>query len=83
MVRVTANEAVRKLLTPIREAAEIVDDCGTLVGYFTPASTAEDQFRRRIMAEYDPVEIAQLKASGGKGRTTAEIFEDLEAREPP
>jgi hypothetical protein len=80
MVKVIANEAVRSLLGGLEEYAEIRDAHGGLVGFFTPAS-AKDRLRAKILASYDPGEIARRKASGEMGRTTAEVLEHIRSFE--
>jgi hypothetical protein len=77
MVTITANEAVKALLAPLAEEAEIRDDRGELVGYFVPAASEVQRLRRKIEAAFDPAEIARRKASGQAGSTTAEVLERL------
>src|SRR3712207_8893381 len=47
----------------LKERTAIVDDRGRLLGDFIPAESAEGQLLRRIMAEYDPEEIADRKST--------------------
>ena len=77
MVQVIANDAVRALFGELKETAEIRDEHGGLVGYFLPAASDEARLRQKVMAQYDPAEIARRKASGEPGRTTAEVLERL------
>jgi len=77
MIQVTADDSVKALLGTLEEEAAIRDDRGTLLGYFTPAKVEAERLQQKAFAEYDPAAIKRLKASGERGKTTAEVLEHL------
>jgi hypothetical protein len=83
MIQVTADESVKALLGTLEQAAEIRDDGGTLLGYYTPAKVEAERLRQKIRAEFDPEEIARRKASKERGLTTAEVLEYLRSLGAP
>lgn len=81
MVRVTVDESVTELLVPLKERAEVFDDQGTLLGYFVPAQSPEEQLRRKAFAEYDPEKARRRRESPGGGFTTEQVMAHLKSRD--
>ncbi len=83
MTILTANDVVQAFLTPIKEAAEIRDEEGNLLGYFTPAGRAEDMLYQQDIAQFDLEELKRRAASKERGHTTEEVLNYLRALEHP
>ncbi len=83
MVQVKASEAVSALLGQIKERAELLDDRGTLFGYFVPVAVEEDELYRKAASLFDPEEIRRRKLEGGPGYTIDEVNERLRSAGNP
>jgi hypothetical protein len=83
MTILTASEAVQAFLTPIKEATEIRDEAGNLLGYFTPAGCAEDRLYQHDIAQFDLEELKRRAASKERGYTTEEVLNHLRSMEQP
>lgn len=81
MQQLTPDQLSITQLRQVTDAAEILDEAGQIIGYFTPASASDDDFYARAIARVDPDEIARRKADNRKGSTTAEILARLKAME--
>jgi hypothetical protein len=71
MSTITIDSQVKVLLEPLKEATEIRDADGNILGVYTPTNA--------MARLYDPVEIARRKQEKG-GFTLNEIKEQLKAR---
>ena len=83
MTILTANDVVQAFLTPIKEATEIRDAGGNLLGYFTPASCAEDPLYQQDITQFDLEELKRRAASKERGYTTEEVLNHLRSQERP
>ncbi|HWG47228.1 MAG TPA: hypothetical protein VN688_30985 [Gemmataceae bacterium] len=83
MTNMTATEAVQAFLTPIKEATEIRDVGGNLLGYFTPANRGEDLLYQQDIAQFDLEELKRRAASKERGLTTEEVLHHLRSLEHP
>lgn len=81
MTNLTANEVVQAFLTPIKEATEIRDTDGNLLGYFTPAGQAETLLYQQDIAQFDFEELKRRAASTERGYTTEEVLHHLRSLE--
>ena len=81
MIKLTANDAVRKALSKLDQPAEIQDAGGNIIGYFTPINHEEARLYREAAARFEPEQMQQRKDSGAKGFTTAEVLEHLKSLE--
>jgi hypothetical protein len=83
MVQVQANEAMMSLLGSLKERAVVLDDKGSVVGYFIPAESPDEQLRRKAFAEYDPEKARRRRESPDGGFTTEQVLvylKSLDAR---
>jgi hypothetical protein len=74
MIQVKANEAVTSLLGSLKERAQILDDRGTLIGYFEPVPVNEDELYRRAAALFNAEDIQRSKTAEGPWFTTDEVL---------
>ncbi len=81
MVQVRANESMRAAFGLIKERAEILNEDGTLLGYFEPVESEEDAAYRKAALLFDPEEVRKAKSAEGPWRTTAEVLERLHSLE--
>ena len=79
MVQLRMDEAMTALIEPIKERAEVLDDRGTLLGYFIPAESPEERLRRKAFAEYDPERARRRRESPEGGFTTEQVLEHLKS----
>jgi hypothetical protein len=79
MVRVKDNGSIRGLVGSVKERAEILNDDGTILGYFEPVNSEEDLAYQKAALLFDPEEIQESLSSAGPWRTTAEVLERLNA----
>jgi len=75
MERITVHEPMKGQLDALAQLAELVDDSGTPLGHFVPATvpSASDQ------CPYSPAELAQMHEEQG-GRPLRDIWESLRAK---
>lgn len=84
MNTLTANTALEEALRELKGLTEVRDGQDTVMGYFLPAMTREELLLYlKVLAEYDPAEIARRKAEPGKRYTLQEILAQLEAMGKP
>jgi hypothetical protein len=85
MVQVKANEAILAVLGTLKERTEVIDDRGSVVGYFIPAESPDEQLRRKALADYSEEEYRNLKAAseGGERYTTEQVLERLRSLGAP
>jgi hypothetical protein len=80
MVQVKADGSMAAILGPIKERAEVLDDRGTLLGYFEPAVDTEEALYRHAATLFDPEEVQKALADDdGHWSTTVEILDRLRA----
>lgn len=79
MVQLKADGAISAFLVPIKERAEILDDRGTVLGYFEPAvdADAEEALYRHAITLFDLEEVERARTVGGRGATTEEVLDRL------
>jgi hypothetical protein len=83
MVQLKVDGAMTAVLGRAKERAEILDEQGTLLGYFEPVESAEDELYRKAALLFDPEEIRRRKADPSPGHTTAEVLERLRSMGNP
>lgn len=74
MTKIIVDAALRSKLRSLREAAQLVDESGHVLGEFLPVSTANNR-----EPQIGEKEIKRRLRAGG-GRSLAEILADLEKR---
>jgi hypothetical protein len=77
MVQLRVDRATTAVLGQAKERSEILDDQGTLLGYFEPVENPEDELYRKAALLFDPEEIRRAKADDRPCYTTAEVLERL------
>jgi hypothetical protein len=77
MDQLRVDGAMTAVLGRAKERAEILDEQGTLLGYFEPVESPEDELYRKAALLFDPEEIRRAKADDRPGHTTAEVLERL------
>lgn len=83
MSSITADNALRSLLSQATDVTEIRDTDGELLGYFAPAGMADQIAALRLAARFDPEELKRRKASKHPGYTFDQIKEHLRSLEKP
>ena len=84
MVDVTAEGALRDLLSSLTEEAVIRDGDGNVLGYFTPRAQVRARLYEKAKALIDPVEMKRRKeAEHGKGLTIEQVMDRLNGLEAP
>ncbi len=83
MVQVKADSSIRAILGAITERAEILNDDGTLLGYFEPVETGEEATYQSATLRFDPAEIEQSLKAEGVWHTTDEILDRLDSTGKP
>ena len=81
MIHITADAELQAKLSGLEGPAEIRDESGKVIGYFTPADRDEQNLYQRAAANLDCDEKNQRKKTGEKGLTTEEVVEHLESLE--
>ena len=76
----TIPPELASLLVQFKDATELRDPQGKVIGLFTPLAKAEEEHRERIKALFDMEEVERAMAHGGEGRPLKDILRDLEAR---
>lgn len=77
MVQVKADGAMSAIFGPIRERAEVLDDRGTLIGYFEPVGDREDALYRHAATLFDPEEVRRGQLAEGPWLSTGELIDRL------
>jgi hypothetical protein len=77
MIQVQTDEAAASILRPLKERAELLDDQGTLIGYFYPVDDDQEALYRHAATLFDPDEVRESLAAEGHWSTTAEILDRL------
>ena len=81
MIHITADAELQAKLSGLEGPAEIRDESGKVIGYFTPADRDEQNLYQRAVAKLDHDEMNRRKKTGQKGFTTEEVVEHLESLE--
>ena len=81
MIHITADAELQAKLSGLEGTAEIRDESGKVIGYFTPAAREEQDLYQRAAANLDCDEKNRRKKTGEKGLTTEEVVEHLESLE--
>ena len=81
MIHITADAELQAKLSGLDGPAEIRDENGKVIGYFTPADRDEQNLYQRAAANLDCEEKNRRKKTGEKGLTTEEVVEHLESLE--
>ncbi len=70
---------MKSVLASLTEKAEIRDEHGTLLGYFTPFESIQDQLRREAFAKFDEESYRRYKEkiANEPKYTTAQVLEHL------
>jgi hypothetical protein len=80
--RIQLDRAMSESLARLKARAEIVDDRGTILGYFEPVDPDEEELYRKAALLFDREEIERSKAEDGPCRTTAEVLDRLRSMGP-
>jgi hypothetical protein len=75
MVQVIVDDAMSTILEPIKERVEVVDDRGTVLGYFEPATDEEQASYRNAAASSNPDESREKLAADEPSSTPREILD--------
>ena len=81
MIHITADAELQAKLSGLEGPAEILDESGKVIGYFTPADQEEQDLYQRAVAKFDRDEMNRRKETGEKGFTTEEVVDHLESLE--
>lgn len=83
MSTLTADKALRAYLAPLKEAAEIRDESGKLLGVYRPAVEDRDADYDQLRRLIDPQEIKRRKerSKNDPGRTLDQIMQRLHSAE--
>jgi hypothetical protein len=83
MVSVTLNAQLPSVLAGMMEEAEILDDDGNVVGYFTPRERANMKRHEQARKLFDAAEGKRRAETEGEGRPLEEILRRLQGAEAP
>ena len=81
MIHITAEAELRAKLCGLEGPAEIRDEHGEVIGYFTPAGRNEQELYQRAAANFDCDEKNRRKETSEKGLTTQDVVKHLESLE--
>jgi predicted aconitase len=83
MAFMTADNTLKGYLVETKEITEIRDANGAVLGYYAPASAADQVPAIRLAALFNPEELRRRKASTHPGYTFGQVMEHLRSLEPP
>ena len=81
-LKIQLDREMSETLGKLKERAEIVDERGTILGYFEPVDPEEEELYRRAALLFDPEEIRRAKADDRPCHTTAEVLDRLRSMGP-